>query len=282
MESIALLGTGLLGTGFAEGFLARGGVKLTVWNRTRDKAEPLAAKGAEVADSPEEAVKGASRVHLILLDDASVDATIDAMRDGLSAEAVVIDHTTNLPALVAARCERLEREGVRYLHAPVFMSPMAARNVGGHILVAGPEGRFTQVRDALAKMTGDLWYVGERPDLAACYKLFGNAMILAMSGTMADIFHMADALEVDRAEAWGLFSRFKPEGSFPVRAKKILEEDYSASFELQVARKDARLMLESAGKEPMPVIGAIAKRMDDLIAAGFAHADMAVMAKRGA
>jgi len=162
------------------------------------------------------------------------------------------------------------------------MSPMAARNVGGHMLVAGPEGRFNAVRDALAPMTGDLWYVGERPDLAACYKLFGNAMILAMSGTMADIFHMADALEVDRTAAWALFSRFKPEGSIPVRAKKILEEDYSASFELQVARKDARLMLESAGTEPMPVIAAIANRMDQLIAAGFARADMAVMAKRGA
>lgn len=281
MESVALLGTGLLGTGFAEGFLARGGVKLTVWNRTREKAEPLAAKGAVVADSPEEAVKEASRVHLILLDDASVDATIDAMRSGLSAESIVIDHTTNLPSLVAARCERLEHEGVRYLHAPVFMSPMAARNIGGHMLVAGPEGRFNLVREALASMTRDLWYVGERPDLAACYKLFGNLMILAMSATMADIFHMADALEVDRKETWALFSRFKPEGTFATRSTKILEEDYSAMFELQVARKDARLILQSAGSEPMPVMAAIAARMDQLIAAGHAQADMAIMAKRG-
>ncbi|ODT03786.1 MAG: hypothetical protein ABS52_07610 [Gemmatimonadetes bacterium SCN 70-22] len=282
MESVALMGTGLLGTGFAEGILARGNVKLTVWNRTREKAEPLAAKGAIVADSPDDAVKGATRVHLVLLDDASVDATIEAMRDGLSAESIVVDHTTNRPALVAARCERLEHEGVRYLHAPVFMSPMAARNIGGHMLVAGPEGRFNLVREALARMTKDLWYVGERPDLAACYKLFGNLMILAMSATMADIFHMADALEVDRNEAWALFSRFKPEGTFTTRSKKILEEDYEALFELQVARKDARLMLESAGDEPMPVIAAIAARMDQLIAAGYAHADMAVMAKRGA
>ncbi|HMN10140.1 MAG TPA: NAD(P)-binding domain-containing protein [Gemmatimonadaceae bacterium] len=281
MESVALMGTGLLGTGFAEGILARGNVKLTVWNRTREKAEPLAAKGAIVADSPDDAVKGATRVHLVLLDDASVDATIEAMRDGLSAESIVVDHTTNRPALVAARCERLEHEGVRYLHAPVFMSPMAARNIGGHMLVAGPEGRFNLVREALARMTKDLWYVGERPDLAACYKLFGNLMILAMSATMADIFHMADALEVDRNEAWALFSRFKPEGTFTTRSKKILEEDYEALFELQVARKDARLMLESAGGEPMPVIAAIAARMDQLIAAGYAHADMAVMAKRG-
>lgn len=279
MDKVALLGTGLLGTGFAEGMLTRGGSQLTVWNRTRKKAEPLAAKGARIASTPEAAVEGASRVHLILLDDATVDSTIEAMRDGLSHDAVIIDHTTNLPALVAARAERFEHQGLRYLHAPVFMSPAAARAAQGIMMVAGPPGRFETVRAALAPMTGELWYVGERPDLAASYKLFGNAMILSLAGAMADIFHLADALDVPRAEAWALFSRFKPENIYPIRAKKILEEDYSASFELKVARKDARLMLESAANQPMPVIAAIAERMDALIREGYGAMDMAVLAK---
>lgn len=279
MDKVALLGTGLLGTGFAEGMLARGGRQLTVWNRTRSKAEPLAAKGAKIASTPEAAVEGASRVHLILLDDATVDSTIEAMRDGLSHDAVIIDHTTNLPALVAARAERLEHQGLRYLHAPVFMSPAAARAAQGIMMVAGPPGRFETVRAALAPMTGELWYVGERPDLAASYKLFGNAMILSLAGAMADIFHLADALDVPRPEAWALFSRFKPENIYPIRAKKILEQDYSASFELQVARKDARLMLESAANQPMPVIAAIAERMDALIREGYGAMDMAVLAR---
>jgi len=64
-----------------------------------------------------------------------------------------------------------------------------------------------------------------------------------------------------------------------VRAKKILAEDYSASFELEVARKDARLMLESAANQPMPVIAAIAARMDALIAEGLGAQDMAILAK---
>lgn len=279
MDRVALLGTGLLGSGFAEGLLTRGGVALTVWNRTRAKADALATKGATIADTPEEAVDGARRVHLVLLDDATVDSTIEALRDGLAHDAVIIDHTTNLPALVAARAERLEHEGIRYLHAPVFMSPAAARTAQGIMMVAGPPGRFEQVRGALAPMTGDLWYVGERPDLAASYKLFGNAMILSLAGAMADIFHLADALDVPRAEAWSLFSRFKPENIYPIRAKKILDEDYSASFELEVARKDARLMLESAANQPMPVIGAIAARMDALIKEGYGAADMAILAK---
>lgn len=279
MEKVALLGTGLLGSGFAEGLLARGGCRLTVWNRTLAKAQPLAAKGATVADTAEEAVADARRVHLILLDDATVDSTIEAMRDGLAHDAIIIDHTTNLPAQVAARAERLEHEGLRYLHAPVFMSPAAARAAQGIMMVAGPPGRFQQVSGALAPMTGDLWYVGERPDLAASYKLFGNAMILSLAGAMADIFHLADALDVPRAEAWSLFSRFKPENIYPMRAKKILEEDYSASFELVTARKDARLMLESAGTTSLPVIGAIAARMDELIKAGYGADDMAALAR---
>lgn len=278
MEQVALLGTGLLGSGLAEGLLARGGCKVTVWNRTRAKAEALAAKGATVADSPEEAVEKAQRVHLVLLDDATVDSTIAAMRDGLAHDAIIIDHTTNLPSQVAARADRLEHEGLRYLHAPVFMSPAAARAAQGIMMVAGPPGRFQQVKGALAPMTGDLWYVGERPDLAASYKLFGNAMILSLAGAMADIFHLADALDVPRAEAWSLFSRFKPENIYPIRAKKILEQDYTASFELATARKDARLMLESAGNLPMPVIGAIATRMDELIKQGHGAEDMAILA----
>lgn len=282
METVALLGTGLLGTGFAEGMLSRGGMQLQVWNRTRSKAEPLGAKGALVAETPADAVQGATRVHLVLVDDTTVDATIDALKPGLAPDAIIVDHTTNRPTLVAARAARLESVGIAYLHAPVFMSPAAARGAHGIMMVAGPGARFEQVHAALTPMTGDLWYVGERPDLAASYKLFGNAMILAMSGAMADIFHLADALHVERAEAWSLFARFKPENIFPLRAQKILAEDYSASFELTMARKDARLMVESAGDEPVPVLRAIAARMDQLIADGYGASDMSVLAKRGA
>lgn len=282
MTRVALLGTGLLGSGFAEGLLTRGGTELSVWNRTRAKAEALAPKGARVADTPADAVKGVDRVHLILLDDATVDATIEALLPGLDPSIVICDHTTNLPRATAERASRLAAAGVAYLHCPVFMSPMAARGgTMGMMMVSGPSILFDRVHEGLAAMTGKLWHVGERPDLAACYKLFGNAMILTMAGGIADVFHMADALEVERTDAWGLFSRFKTEGILPVRAAKILEENYTASFELTVARKDARLMLESAAGQPMPVLQAVAARMDELIAAGYGDKDMAVMAIKG-
>ena len=72
---VAVLGMGLLGSAFAEALLARG-TSVTVWNRTRSKAERLEAFGARVADTPAEAVAGADRVHLILLDDDTVDELV--------------------------------------------------------------------------------------------------------------------------------------------------------------------------------------------------------------
>jgi 3-hydroxyisobutyrate dehydrogenase-like beta-hydroxyacid dehydrogenase len=281
MPRVALLGTGLLGSGFADAMLARGGTELTVWNRTRAKADALGAKGARVAATPADAVRGAERVHLILLDDDTVDETIAAFRAALPPGAVIIDHTTNLPDRTAERASRLAREGVVYLHAPVFMSPMAARDAKGMMMVAGPRSIFDRVKDALAPMTGELWYVGERPDLAAAYKLFGNAMILTVAGGLADVFHMADALGVSRTDAYGLFDKFKLEPTVAVRGSRIVAENYEATFTLETARKDARLMLESAAGQPMPVLDAIARRMDDLIAKGQGAFDMAVMAKRG-
>jgi 3-hydroxyisobutyrate dehydrogenase-like beta-hydroxyacid dehydrogenase len=281
MSRIAVLGTGLLGGGFVDGFLTRGGSDVTVWNRTRSKAEPFAERGARVADTPADAVKSAERVHLILLDDRTVDETIDAFQAHLSPGAIVLDHTTNLPVHTAARAERLARAGIDYLHTPVFMSPMAARSAQGIMMVAGPKALFERVKDELVMMTGDLWYVGERPDLAAAFKLFGNAMILTIAGGLADVFHMADSLGVERATAYELFSRFKTEPTVALRGAKIVRGDYVATFTLETARKDARLMLESADGQPMPVLGAIASRMDEMIARGFGGLDLAVMAKPG-
>jgi 3-hydroxyisobutyrate dehydrogenase-like beta-hydroxyacid dehydrogenase len=281
MRGVALLGTGHLGSGFAEGLLTRGGVELTVWNRTRSKAEPFGSRGARVADSPADAVRGAELVHLVLLDDATVDATVAAIRPALQAKAIIIDHTTNSPARTAERSHTLASAGVAYLHAPVFMSPAAARDAQGIMMVAGSRELFARVEGALRAMTGDLWYVGERPDLAAAYKLFGNAMILTVAAGLADVFHMADGLGVPRADAFGVFNHLKVEGGMSVRGTKIVQENYDATFTLETARKDARLMLEAAGSESVPMLTALAARMDDVIAKGLGGLDMAVLAKRG-
>src|SRR6185369_155350 len=102
MANIAFLGTGLLGSAFAEAAAGRGDT-VTAWNRSREKVQSLAQFGVKAAATPAEAVLGASRVHLVLKDDAVVEEVIAAARPALSADAVVIDHTSTLPALTAAR-----------------------------------------------------------------------------------------------------------------------------------------------------------------------------------
>jgi 3-hydroxyisobutyrate dehydrogenase len=190
MTTIAFLGTGLLGSGLIEA-AARRGETVTVWNRTAAKAQALTAFGVTVAATPADAVRGASRVHLVLKDDAVVDEVIAALRPGLSPDAIIVDHTTTQPALTAERSERLNREGVSYLHCPVFIGPAAARKSEGSILAAGPEALFARVKPALERMATKVQYYGERPDLAAAYKLFGNALIIGISALVADVFAVA-------------------------------------------------------------------------------------------
>jgi 3-hydroxyisobutyrate dehydrogenase len=280
MSHVAVLGTGLLGAGFVEGLLSRGGTTVTVWNRSRDKAERLAALGATIADTPADAVRGAERVHLVLLDDEVVDATIAALRPGLSADAVIIDHTTTQPARTAARVAALDAEGVAYLHAPVMMGPPAARSAKGMMLIAGATSRVDRVRDALTKMTGELWHVGERADLAAVYKLVGNALVLSAVGVAADIMHLVDAAGVPRTGAMEMLAKTNPSGAIAFRGAMMLEDQYETHFALDVARKDVRLMLETAGGQPVPVLHALATRMDELIRDGNGAHDFAVMGRR--
>ena len=279
MTHIAVLGTGLLGTGFVEALLGRG-LPVVAWNRTAAKAAPLAEKGARVVANAAEAVRGASRVHLVLTDDDAVDSVLAAITADLGSGVCVIDHTTTLPKSTAERAARLEASGVTFLHAPVFMSPGGARAAKGIMMVAGPTARFTALQAELAPMTGDLWHVGERTDLAAAYKLFGNAMILSMCGALADILHMADSLDVPRMDSQALFQRFQPGGVVQMRGPKMASFDFTPSFALDVARKDVRLMLESLGTAPHAVLGGLAERMDAMIAAGRGADDVGVLAAR--
>ncbi|MBL0170206.1 MAG: NAD(P)-dependent oxidoreductase [Gemmatimonadaceae bacterium] len=280
MSSVTVLGTGLLGSAFAEGLLSRGGSSVTVWNRTRGKAEPLAALGARIADTPSDAVRGADRVHLVLLDDDAVDATIAELRPGLSPNAVIIDHTTTLPARTAARVAALDAVGVAYLHAPVMMGPPAARSAKGMMLVAGSNERVARVHDGLSAMTGELWHVGERADLAAVYKLVGNAMVLSLIGTVADIMHLVDSAGVPRSGAMDMLAKTNPAGAMAFRGAMMRDNQFDTNFALDVARKDVRLMLETASAQPVPLLRALAQRMDTLIADGEGGKDFAVLGRR--
>ena len=277
MAKLAFLGTGLLGGAFAEAAAKRGDT-VVAWNRSPDKARALAPFGIAAAATPAEAVAGASRVHLILKDDAVVEEVIAAARPGLSADAVLIDHSTTLPALTAGRAVRLAARGVAYLHCPVFMGPPAARNAQGSMLAAGPAAVFERVRADLEKMTGRLEYLGERPDLAAVYKLLGNAMFIGTWGVLADILAVARGGGVAAEDAVKMLGMLDLNAVVAGRGMSMAKGNFTPTFELSMARKDVELMLETAGGLPLAALPGIAARMDALVAAGHGDRDASVLA----
>lgn len=277
MNRIALLGTGLLGSAMARRLLRQGN-SVTVWNRTEAKARTLQEDGATVSSSPAAAVEDADHVHIVLSEDAVVDPILDQIVPALGARAIVIDHSTTLPEGTKARALRMRACGVRFLHAPVFMSPQMATEGGGVMLISGPRAEYDEVRPELEAMTGEAWYLGERPDLAAAYKLFGNAMLFAVNGGLADIFTMARANGIEPVRTLDLFNHFQLMSGIPLRGQRMATGNTSpASFELTMARKDVRLMTEAARGERLVVLPAIGARMDEVIAEGRGDHDLAAI-----
>lgn len=278
---IAFFGMGLLGSNFVRACRRRGD-DVHVWNRTGDKARALEADGAKAFADPAEAAKGAARIHLTLSDDAAVDEVLERARPGFAPGVVIVDHTTTSPTGTRARAERWSERGVEFQHAPVFMGPQNALEGSGIMLASGDPARVERLRPALEKMTGKLVYFGPEPDRAASFKLFGNLFLMFMTAGVAEVLTLAKALDVKPEDAAALFDAFNPAASLGARVKRMLAADFAnPSWELAMARKDARLMLEEADSHgvPLPILPAIAATMDRFLDRGHAHDDWTVIAK---
>lgn len=278
---IAFFGMGLLGSGFVRAALRRGEV-VHVWNRTVAKARALEIDGAKVFEDPAEAARGATRVHLTLSDDAAVDEVLERARPGFAPGVVLVDHTTTSPTGTRARAAQWSGRGVEFQHAPVFMGPQNALEGSGIMLASGDSARFERLRPALEKMTGKLVHLGAEPERAASFKLLGNLFLMFMTAGVAEVLTLARSLDVKPEDAAALFDVFNPGASLSVRAKRMAAGDFAnPSWELSMARKDARLMLEesSRGGVPLTMLPAIAATMDRFIDRGHAHDDWMVIGK---
>ncbi len=278
---ITILGTGLLGSGFARA-LRKQGEAVRVWNRSHEKARALAAIDATPIADPAEAVRGAERIHVVVSDDAAVDSVLAAAAPGFAAGALVFDHSTTSTAGARERTERWRERGVIYQHAPVFMGPQNAADSTGFMLISGDRAVVARVSPMLAPMTGKLIDLGPRVDAAAAYKLLGNLFLLSLTAGFTDVLALAKSMDVSPAEVAGLFDHFNPGTSVPARFKRIVYADFDhPSWELAMARKDARLMQAEADAAgiALSMLPAFAARMDRSIADGHAHADWTVVAK---
>lgn len=279
MTTIAFLGTGLMGTGFIRRARANG-VTVRAWNRSAAKAQALAADDAGVTAcaSVADAVRGAERIHLALSDDASVDAVLEPLAGSLAAGSWIVDHTTTAVRPTAERVARWDARGVRFVHAPVFMAPANCADGTGWMLISGDPARQQALHDALQAMTGKLIYLGPQPERAAAFKLFGNLTILGLLGVLGDLGRLAASVGIGMEDALGLFEHFNPGLTLPQRGKRIASGQWQpASFEMTMARKDVRLMIEEAarGGQALAMMPALAALLDQGIARGEGALDVA-------
>jgi len=278
---IAFLGTGLMGSGFVRR-LRTYGHEVRVWNRSVAKARALEAHGARAFDDPAAAVAGADRIHLSLSDDAAVDAVLEPLAGVIPPATWIVDHTTTAVRPTAERSERWHARGRVFVHAPVFMGPANALEGTGLMLVSGEKSRHDALLPALQQMTGQVVHVGEQADRAAAFKLFGNLTLIGIIGVLGDVNRLAHAVGISTHEAFSLFQHFNPGQSLPARAARIETADVnSPSFELAMARKDVRLMIEEAqrGGVDLFVMPAVAALFDAAIARGEGALDVVAAAR---
>ena len=196
---VAVLGTGIMGSGMARNLLSAG-MEVRAWNRSREKAEPLAQDGAEVADSPADAARGADFL-LTMLADAGViqEAVGDGVLEALADDGVWLQMST----VGEEGTERLEKiaaeRGVAYVDAPVLGTRQPAEQGQLVVLASGPEEVREQsqpVFDAVGSKTVWLGEGGEGSRL----KLVLNNWIVGLLGGLAETVACAKATSVDPAK----------------------------------------------------------------------------------
>ena len=278
---IAFLGTGLLGSNFVKALLKKGH-QVQVWNRTASKAKALETIGAKAFQEPSDAVKGADRIHLTLSDDQAVDSILEMASTGFEPGVIIIDHTTTSASGAAKRTAYWKEHGFIYIHAPVFMGPPNALESTGYMLISGDPEIIKKIEPELSAMTGRLINFGTDTNKAAGMKLLGNLFLMSLTAGIADSLALAKSLNIPASDVETLFNNWNPGAIVPARLKRILSDQFSEpSWELKMARKDARLMMEAAeqGHSTLNIIPAIAKEMDRWIEKGHGNDDWTVIAK---
>ncbi|MFJ3160024.1 NAD(P)-dependent oxidoreductase [Streptomyces kanasensis] len=278
--TVGLLGTGIMGAAMARN-LARAGLGVRVWNRTRAKAEPLAADGAYVADTPAEAVRGADVVLTVLHDG---DAVVEVMRQavpGLRRGAAWVQSTTAGPEAVGEFAELAHAHGLVFFDAPVLGTREPAEAGKLVVLAAGPVGArraVTPVFDAVGTRT--VWTGEDAAEGSATrLKLVTNSWVLAVTHATGEVLALAESLGV---APQGFFDTVADGpldmGYLRAKAALVLEDRLTPpSFALATAAKDADLIVRAArrGGVRLDLAEAGAERFRRAAAQGHAGEDMA-------
>ncbi|MBW0092081.1 NAD(P)-dependent oxidoreductase [Pseudonocardia sp. KRD-184] len=274
--TVALLGTGIMGSGMALNLLAAE-LPLRVWNRTADKALALGEAGAVVAATPAEAVEGADVIVTMLGDGHHVrDVMEQAQPSGGQVWAQMTTAGVDQTALLAIASER----GLSFVDAPVVGTRAPAEQGTLLVLAAGSPGVRDVVQpvfDAVGRETR--WVADTAGGLAASrLKLVVNSWVLAITAATGEAVALADGLGVDPQaflDAVGGGPLDLP--YLQAKAKAIRERDWTPSFSVANAAKDGDLIsaaAEGAGVR-LDLAPAAAARFHRTAGAGHGEDDMA-------
>lgn len=246
--SVAVLGTGIMGAAMARN-LCRAGHEVAVWNRTRAKAEPLAADGARITDRPDEAVQHADVVLTMLYDGPATAEIMRAAAPGLRSGATWLQCTSVGTAGLDPLVELAREYRLTFVDAPVLGTRQPAEDGTLTVLAAGPaEARAGTgpVLDAVGSRT--VW-VGEEPGAASRLKLVCNTWVLTVNHGVAEAMALAEGLGVDpRHFLESVEGGALDMGYLRMKASVIRSGDFTPSFAVDTAEKDSRLIV-SAGEE---------------------------------
>jgi 3-hydroxyisobutyrate dehydrogenase len=278
---IAVLGTGIMGAAMARNLLAAG-MEVRVWNRTLEKAEPLAEDGARVADTPAEAAEGAGFVLTMLSDTETVEEAVTGEESPLStlAEDGVWLQMSTVGANGADQLAEVANEyGVTYVDAPVLGTKEPAEQGNLIVLASGPEEvqeRCQTIFDAISSKT--LWL--EPAGQGSRLKLVTNSWLVGLLGVLAETIALAQALGVEPSRFLEAIEG-SPVGApyAHIKGQMMIDEEFPTSFSLNLARKDATLVLDAAEANGLGLIiaEAAAGRLDEAIDAGYGEEDMAAV-----
>jgi 3-hydroxyisobutyrate dehydrogenase-like beta-hydroxyacid dehydrogenase len=261
------------------GRLLAAGHQLSVYNRTRAKAEPLAEQGATIVDTPAE-LSGCDVVFTILAgDDDFKRVLLDGVLAAERPPAIVVDITTVSPEASAEVRAAAEARGTALLAAPVSGNPKVAKAGRLTIVVSGPEDAYREVEPLLEQLAAGVTYVGEG-DNARLAKICHNLMLGVVSQCMAEIVVLAEKGGMSRA-AFLEFLNNSVMGSTFTRYKSpaYVNLDFTPTFTPLLLRKDFDLGLAAAREldVPMPVAAATQQAVQALIGQGYVDTDFAAL-----
>jgi 3-hydroxyisobutyrate dehydrogenase len=231
--------------------LLKASFPLTVYNRTRAKAEPLAKQGATIAGTPAEAVKGATVIISILADDDASRAAWLGTQGALaamSAGSIAVECGTLSPEYIADLDARTKAAGIEFVEAPVTGSRLQAEAGQLTFLCGADSDTLGRVRPVLEVMSKAIVHLGP-PGSGGQLKLINNFLCAVQVASFAEALTWIERTNLNRAQALDLLKTGAPgSGIFNAMSDRMTARTYEVNFLLRLMNKDIRYAQAAAAE----------------------------------